>query len=355
MAVIVGNGSLSSLTVDGIPWLPQGGGATSQTAFETALRAAIDGNRNLNWLNGDVTLTAPIVITIASNKDSIGLNMNGARILCDFNDPTAFGLSYVIDPPPAPQTIVCKGPDISDVTFIAISPAAGGVRLECRTNQSWIFGFIFNNVHTIGFVRAGIFCHGSVFEAQFNNCVPTGSGHGYEFRNCGPELDDPDYTDTDVGIISAIWIRGGTMRDGSDHPVLATSSQPFREPRDFTVRDCYVVGNNGSLCFPAGFTEISGCGFENNLTAGILATTEGKIFACRASSSGVQPYLLSTFLPSTAFHTLYSCRVEGYGGFEGMMKYVNATGGPGSIKCVDCPTAAEFNLAAGITRDALLD
>lgn len=354
MALIVGNGTLESLTVDGVPWTPFGGGASSQTVFEDALRSALDANRDLNWLNGDVTLTSPIILDVTSNKDSIGVRLNGATIRCDFNDPTAYGITYRIPHPPSPVGIVCKGPNMSDGTFKAISPAAGGIRLECRTNQSWIFGFSFRNLNCIGFDYAGLFFHGSVFEFQLVDYVPTSNEHGVVFRNCGPELDDPDYSDTDVGIISAVWIRGGTMRDHQNHPVLATASQPFREPRDFTVRDVYVVGNNGSLAFPAGFTEISGCGFENNLNAGITATSEGKIFCSRASTGGVQPYLLSTFLPASTAHTLYSCRIEGYGGFEGMMKYVQATGGPGKIKAVDCGDIASYDLAAGITLDALL-
>lgn len=354
MATIIAEGTLNNLTVDGVPWLPQGGGASSHTAFEAALRAAVTANKELNWLNGDVTLTAPITIDISSNKDRIGLNLHGATLSCDFNDATAYGITFRIPPPPAPTGIVCKGPNIRNGTIGAASPAAGGLQLECRTNQSWIFGFIHSNITTFGFAEAGMKYHGSVFEGHIVDCVPFGNKHGMLFRNCGPELDDPDYSDTDVGIVSAIWIRGGTMRDHSDHPVLAAASQPFREPRDFTVRDVYVVGNNGSLCFPAGFTEVSGCGFENNLDAGILATSEGKIFCSRASTSGVQPYLLSTFLPSGTGHTLYSCRIEGYGGFEGMMKYVNATGGPGEIKAVDCQDAAQYTLAGGITFNGLL-
>lgn len=354
MALIVGNGTLDSLTVDGIPWLPQGGGESSQVVFEAKLRADLAANRETNWLNGDVTLTAPIVLDVTSNKDRIGVRLNGATIRCDFNDAAAYGITYRVPPPPAPVGVVCKGPNFSDGHFTASSPAAGGLCLECRTNQSWIFGFTHKNLSTIGFADAGLFYHGGVFEFQLVDCVPTSNKYGFKFRNCGPELDDPDYSDGDVGIISAVWIRGGTMRDHTDHPLIATSSQPFREPRDFTVRDVYVVGNNGCLTFPAGFTEISGCGFENNLNSGILATSEGKIFCCRASTGGVQPYLLSTYLPSGTGHTLYSCRIEGYGGFEGLMKYVQATGGPGTIKAIDSQGAAFYDLAAGITLATVL-
>lgn len=347
MATIIGTGTLTSLTVNGVPWLPQGAGATSQTAFEAALRAALAADQELNWLNGDVVLTAPIVIDVTANKANHGLRMHGARLRCDFNDATKYGITYRIPPPPAATGIVFKGPNLYDINCSAISPAAGAFKLEALTNASWIFGFTHKGLSGHGFSDACMFYHGSVFEFQIDDCVMTSSKHAYHFRNSGQILNDTGYVDGDVGIVSAVWIRGGTLRDMTDHPILVDASQLFREPRDFTVRDIYVVNNNGSIVMPNGFTLFDGVGFENNINAGVIASANGTMIACRAASHGGQPYLLQSYIPSGNSHCLYSCRVENEDPFTGMK--MGTFTGAGKVKTIDCGPVTGFVMGGTTT------
>jgi hypothetical protein len=68
-----------------------------------------------------------------------------------------------------------------------------------------------------------------------------------------------------------------------------------------------------------------GCGFENNGGCGIKLANEGRLFACRASTYKSQPYLVEAFLNGGSM-LLDGCRIEGYGGFEGKMKYAKISG-----------------------------
>lgn len=357
MSTIIGNGTLTSLTVDGIPWLPTGTGSTSQTVFEAALRAAYAGDTVLNWLNGDVTLTAPIQIDVLASKGGLGLHMNGSRILCDFNDATKWGITYRI-PPPAEigyAGIAVIGPVLKDVFFFAISPAAGAFKLEALTNQSWIGGFFFDNIRVTGFQGTGpsglfggaLMFLGSVFEGHLANVVGSQNLHTFHFRNSGTTLDDGGYVDTDVGIVSAIWINGGTLRDGPGPQVMVTASQLFREPNDFTLRDVYCV-NNGDvgMYFAAGATLIDGCGFEGNNGAAMVCHRGACIMACRGANPGAQPYLVTSFMTGGGFN-IFSSGVQDEGSGSGAK--LGAFTNSGTVNLVLSGGAADVDVDPGIT------
>lgn len=357
MSTIIGNGTLTSLTVDGIPWLPTGTGSTSQTVFEAALRDAYAGDTVLNWLNGDVTITAPIQIDILATRGGLGLAMNGSRILCDFNDATKWAITYRIPPPGeiGYAGIAVTGPNFQDITFFSTSPAAGAIKLEALTNQSWIGGFLYDNIKVVGFQGAGpgglfngaLMFLGSVFEGHCENVVGIQNNHTFHYRNSGTTLDDTGYVDTDVGIVSAIWISGGTLRDGHGPQIMVSASQLFREPDDFTCRDIYIVDNNDvGLYFAAGATLIDGCGFEGNNGAAMICHRNATIMTCRASNPGAQPYLVSGFMTGGAFNIFVSgSRDEGGGSGSKLGAFQNS----GTVNLVLSGTAADVDVDPGIT------
>jgi len=101
---------------------------------------------------------------------------------------------------------------------------------------------------------------------------------------------------------------------------------PYQEPRDLNISSTYFVENKGpGLNAVAGLAMAMGCGFENNGKYGINLMNEGRLFACRASTHGVQPYLVNAFLNGGSM-MMDSCRIEGYGGFEGKMKLAKVAG-----------------------------
>ena len=69
----------------------------------------------------------------------------------------------------------------------------------------------------------------------------------------------------------------------------------------------------------------SWCGFENNGFCGIKLMNKGRMFACRAGTHGSQPYLVNAFFNGGDM-LLDGCRIEGYSGFEGKMKFTKASG-----------------------------
>lgn len=323
MSTIIAQGTINSMTVDGIPWLPSGPGATTQTVFESALRAAISAGQELNWMNGNVRITAPIVIEFTAWQNGGGLNMNGAKLICDFNDATKYALTFLIQS--STHSVGWQGGTIRNIFFDCSSPACGAIKYQCRTNQSWIYAFRHQNLNLNNFSGAGLFYEGSVFEFFCDDINGQNNLNLFRFRNAGPIEGAGADTDTDVGIVSAVYLRGGTWRDSHATALYTDATVTFREPRDFTVRDVYCVNNNGNgMTFSAGFTLIDGCGFENNVGSGIYFQNEGCTFRCRGASHGPMPYLISGYAVGELM--CYSSRVEGEGSPPFAIKVGNITG-----------------------------
>ena len=57
------------------------------TDFEAALRSKLSSGDVLNWSGGNVRLKRPIVIDVTESLASGGVDLNGAKIIADFNDP----------------------------------------------------------------------------------------------------------------------------------------------------------------------------------------------------------------------------------------------------------------------------
>jgi hypothetical protein len=291
--------------------------SASPEDFEMALRAKFRNGDVLNWTGGNVRLKRPIVIDVTESLTTAGVALNGAKIIADFNDPMRSALTIRI--PANPRNVSFRGLKIFDGSFIAESPAMDAIDLICLTNQSWIYSWKLMNLDIEGFARDGLFFDGSVFQGDCHAVTCSSNGrNGMTFRNDGPR--------DDMGIVSAISIVGGQMRNNGNAGIETQSAIPYQEPRDLNISQTYFVENKGpGLNAVAGFSMAQGCGFQNNVGCGINLANEGRMFACRASTNGSQRYLVNAVFNNGGM-VLDACRVEGYGGFEGRMKMAKVSG-----------------------------
>ena len=306
----------ASATVVAVPALAQKK-ETDAVGFEEALRAKFADGDVLDWRGGNVRLRKPIVIEVTENLLGPGLDLNGAKLIADFNDANKRAITIRI--PARAKNIALRGMKILNGTILAASPAQDAIGLECLTNQSWLYSWKLMNLDIEHFVRDGLHFDGSVFEGECHavTCADNGR-NGMTFRNNG--------SIGDIGIVSAIAIFGGQMRKNGPAGIETQSTLPYQEPRDLNISQTYFVENKGpGLLATSGLSMAMGCGFENNGGCGIKLANEGRLFACRASTYKSQPYLVDAFLNGGSM-LLDGCRIEGYGGFEGKMKYAKIAG-----------------------------
>jgi hypothetical protein len=286
-------------------------------AFEAALRAKFARGDVLNWTGGNVRLRKPITIEVTENLLGPGLDLNGAKLIADFNDAARSAITIRI--PQRSKNVAMRGMKIFNGSIVAASPAQDAIVLECRTNHSWLYSWKLMNLDIEHFARDGLFFDGSVFEGECHavTCADNGR-NGMTFRNNGAI--------GDIGIVSAIAIFGGQMRKNGNAGIETQSNIPYQEPRDLNISQTYFVENKGpGLAATGGFSMAMGCGFENNGGCGIKLANEGRMFACRASTYKSQPYLVDAYLNGGDM-LLDGCRIEGYGGFEGKMKVARIRG-----------------------------
>ena len=302
--------------------------------FEAALRSKFSAGDVLNWTGGNVRLRRPIVIDVADSLTTAGVDLNGAKVVADFNNPNLSALTIRI--PANRKGIAFRGLKIFNGSFITDSPAQDAIDLVCLTNSSWIYSWKLMNLDIEGFARDGLFFDGSVFEGDCHAVTCSGNGrNGMTFRNDGPE--------DDRGIVSAIAIFGGQMRTNGNAGIETQSPVRYREPRDLNLSQIYFVENKGpGLNALAGFSMAQGCGFENNAGCGIYMENEGRMFACRASTFGPQPYLVKAYLNGGSI-LMEGCRIEGYKGFEGKMKLANVRGS-GSVTLLASGARTDLDL-----------
>ncbi len=312
--------------------------AAEASDFEAALRAKFTTGDVLNWTGGNVRLKRPIVIDVTTSLMGPGLDLNGAKLIADFNDANQRAITIRI--PNGHRNISLRGMKIFNGSIIAESPAQDAIGLVCLSNRSWIYSWKLMNLDIEHFARDGLFCHGSVFEGECHGVTSADNGrNGMTFRNDGPV--------NDMGIVSAISIFGGQMRKNGNAGIETQSMLPYQEPRDLNLSGTYFVENKGpGLHATAGFSMAMGCGFENNGQSGIKLANEGRLFACRASTYRSQPYLVEAFLNGGTM-LLDGCRIEGYGGFEGRMKLAKV-GGRGSVTLRACGDRSNVDVSGDI-------
>jgi hypothetical protein len=308
----------ATATAAATPALGQGKEAeAAASGFEEALRAKFAAGDVLDWRGGNVKLRRPIVIEVTSTLLGPGLDLNGAKLIADFNDANKRAITIRI--PPRAKNVALRGMKIMNGTILAASPAQDAIGLECLTNHSWLYSWKLMNLDIEHFTRDGLHFDGSVFEGECHAVTCSDNGrNGMTFRNNGPV--------GDVGIVSAIAIFGGQLRKNGHAGIETQSTIPYQEPRDLNISQTYFVENKGpGLLATGGFSMAMGCGFENNGGCGIKLANEGRLFACRASTYKSQPYLVDAFLNGGSI-LLDGCRIEGYSGFEGKMKNAKIAG-----------------------------
>jgi hypothetical protein len=321
----------------------KGKAAADSQEFEAALRAKFASGDVLDWRGGNVRLKRPIVIDVTESMVGPGLNLNGAKLFADFNDATQRAITIRI--PASHKNVALRGMKVLHGSIVALSPALDAIGLICLTNQSWIYSWKLMDLDIEHFARDGLFFQGSVFEGECHavTCADNGR-NGMTFRNDGPP--------NDTGIVSAIAIFGGQMRKNGNAGMETQSAIAYQEPRDLNISSTYFVENKGpGLNAVAGLTMAMGCGFENNGKYGINLMNEGRLFACRASTHGVQPYLVNAFLNGGSM-MMDSCRIEGYGGFEGKMKLAKVAGS-GSVMMRACGDRSALDITGNIKVDAV--
>jgi len=257
--------------------------APEAAEFEAALRSKFASGGVLNWRGGDVRLKRPIHIDVSRSTVGAGLDLNGARLIADFNDATMRAITIRI--PAASKGISLRGMKFFDGTFIAESPALDALGLVCLTKQSWIYSWKIMNLDVEQFERDGLFFAGSVFEGELHAVTCASNGrNGMTFRNDGPK--------GDAGMVSAIAIFGGQLRKNGNSGIETQSGVPYQEPGDLSLRQTQFVENKGpGLNALAGLSRAEGCGFINNGGCGINLMNEGRLSDCRGSTNGPQPYL----------------------------------------------------------------
>src|SRR5712664_4382721 len=65
-----------------------GNASADPTDFEAALRSKFSTGDVLNWTGGNVRLKRPIVIDVTKSMIGPGVDLNGAKVIADFNDAT---------------------------------------------------------------------------------------------------------------------------------------------------------------------------------------------------------------------------------------------------------------------------
>jgi hypothetical protein len=287
-------------------------------AFATAIRAAWDADEPLDWVDGDVTLNAPIELVANSNKTGFSLNMNEANVHCAFNDPTKYAISFVINN----GGVNIREFSVKEIKFRSVTPFAGGLRFTCRLNTSWIYSYTVSDISCGGHSEHAVWLDGSVFECDLNNLKST-NGKGL--------LRATTYvTSQGHALPSAMVGKNWRPRDFNGNAVQFDSPTPYAEPFDLRLTEGYFVtglGNGIGISAPSGMTAVDGCGFENirGKAAMYIGYRGARVTDCQGSNPSPNTnvatnpgmaYLVDCGLTGTL--KLEGCSVENYGSGSGM-------------------------------------
>ncbi len=231
---------------------------TMAETFANAVQDAWDNDYTLNWLGGDVTIVAPIVLQAVTSKFGFGIRGNGAGINCDFNDATKYAITIEVPIVAGEvlQTIVVRNFTLQDMTFGGTTPFAGAIELRCLSNGSWINSFLMNNIVCETHSGWAYKWNGSVFECRAVSLKSTGGIGGLQIiraDNAG---------NGDYGLPSAMELDQPNFRDGSGSGV-SLEGPAFTEPFDLSIRGGYIVTMGGNAVeAPSGITLVDGLGIE---------------------------------------------------------------------------------------------
>ncbi len=310
------------ITRDGAEIYPQPDPPSPVGDFIDALEAAWNAGETLAWTHGDVTLMAPIVLEVHASASGGGIDMQGSSIHVGFVDPNKDAITV---------QIIDHGVDfrylrLKNLKLWGNEGCRDGIVISCRTNQSWIYNALLQDVVVEGCSRDGLVLDGSVFETQIRDGYFSNNGrHGANLWNDGPA--------GDVGIVSAIFWDGGGARKNGGNGLQMSAEADWTQPRNCRVSNAYFVENQGyGASFPMGADDFNSCGFENNAGAGIFLRNYGNLTNCIGSSGGPMLYLAECQILSKV--TFTDCGYEGYGSLTGAMKLAKLQNLSGTAKAV---------------------
>ncbi len=236
------------------------GSVDSNTAsFATAVQEAWNNDVTLNWLGGDVTLAAPILLQATAGKFGFGLRLNGITVTCDFNDATKYAITMEVPVVSGNvlQNINVRNFTIQDARFVGNTPFGGALEFRCLSNGSWINSFLLHNIICEHPSDYGFWWNGSIFECVGDLLKCTGGLGGLRITRADNALNG------DFGLPSAMELHSPNFRDGSEHGVKMECRVAFTEPFDLTIRSGYIVTMGGiAVDAPAGITMVDGLGIE---------------------------------------------------------------------------------------------
>lgn len=280
----------------GIPG-PQGIPGTSVTGgvpadFVAAAKAAFAADSQLNWTGGDYTLGAPLRLSAIHNMTGFGIRFNGAKITSNFNDATqhAITVDVAVTNGAVAQNVNVRNLHFHAAGFRGASAFAGGIKLECLSNGSWIYSFLEEDLSCEGHSEYGFRWNGSVFECVGKELVTIGGKGGLYIQTRGVKGVQGE---SDQGLPSAMYLYNPNFRDGAGDSIVL-QGDPYNDPFDLTIKDGYIVTNAGvSVRAPSGIKKIDGTGFENNGggTAISLGYRGGTLINCTAANARPNPSL----------------------------------------------------------------
>jgi len=276
--------------------------------FADALKAAFTSGSVLNWTDGPVTLDGPIVLRSQGNIIGFGLRGNGMKIRCNFPGGGGFPIHLLIDD--AGHNI--RQFRLQDFT-VEGSGHEGAIKMECNRNDSWIYSGEINNVKCEGHSKHAVYACGSVFEFD---CTSIGSEGGlglFRATERGAKASDPEGTDGNRGLPSAMTGSDWRPRDFHGDAILLDSSTRWRECYDLTLEKGYIVTGQGpgyGINAMGGITKVRGVGFENFAgSAAVYCGYRGGIFEdCRTANASNMKYFIEAEL--TGALEIRSCSVE---------------------------------------------
>lgn len=239
---------------DGVWAVP---GTSSPPTFTSAMQAAVTADKYLDWPFGDVTLAAPLVITIAADNRHFGLDMHGSQLICGFSNTSQDMIKF--------SGIGSGGfdfPDISGLSFRNIrfegnNSCRHGIIVTAGSGGA-IYSSNFINCRFEDCVGSGCRLYGlgngGLFEIDFVACYATNCQIGVELRTDG----------TGAGI-SSIKFAGGDYRQCSFGAIATTTDIAFTEGTGIQITALDFINNGGCACvMGAGGTRFWSCHFEFN-------------------------------------------------------------------------------------------
>lgn len=268
MSAIIASGTLTSLTVDGVPWVATAGAGAS---FATLLQTAVNASKYLDWNGGDVVLTSPLVIAVPSGASDFGFDMHGAKLICGFNNAAADLITFRLAPGTNDFGYSCR---VRHTQFNgAGSPSFNGSTNQCRNGLVFealggaasFFGVTVKSCHVYAFPNgSGVLYYGGFFESYTIDVDATNCGMGIEFRQ----------QDLGAGgqVLSTCYVIGGDIRQcGFNTPtqgndmggISSTSVLPWSGSHSLAFTFVAFVNHRGpGLYLAAGALQVNCCHFE---------------------------------------------------------------------------------------------